>query len=405
MAILAECPICHTKQAVKNKVCKCGYKLDKAKRSKKVRYWISYHLPAKKVIDKNGNEKTVYPQRREICDRENPYSIEIAQAAHGKRVSQKYENPSILEKVPEAKMTFQELTDWYLGLEKVKALKSYHTTEIYLDKFNNDFGNTLVGQIMPVDLENLQIRRKKEKSNADATIDQELRQVRVMINKAFENDLVGGNTLKVFRRVKKLLKKNANARKRVLTPAEFNDLIDHAATHTKQALAIAYYTGMRLSEVLTLTWDKLDLKRGVIRLEAEDTKDKEARGIPIGKELHHILTSIPRDIRDRHVILHDGAPVGSINRSVQTACKNAGIVYGRDVKDGFVYHDLRHTFNTYMRKAGVEESVIMAITGHATREMFDRYNTIDAEDTHQAMRQFEGFLQDVDQTVDQKANS
>jgi integrase len=162
---------------------------------------------------------------------------------------------------------------------------------------------------------------------------------------------------------------------------------------------------MRLSEVLTLTWDKLDLKRGVIRLEAEDTKDKEAREIPIGKELHHILTSIPRDIRDRHVILHDGAPVGSINRSVKTACKNAGIVYGRNAKDGFIFHDLRHTFNTYMRKAAVEESVIMAITGHATREMFDRYNTIDAEDTHQAMRQFEVFLQEVDQTVDQKANS
>ncbi len=34
-------------------------------------------------------------------------------------------------------------------------------------------------------------------------------------------------------------------------------------------------------------------------------------------------------------------------------------------------------FNTNMRKAGVEESAIMAITGHSTRQMFDRYNTID----------------------------
>ena len=37
-------------------------------------------------------------------------------------------------------------------------------------------------------------------------------------------------------------------------------------------------------------------------------------------------------------------------------------------------------FNTYMRKAGVAESVIMQITGHSTREMFDRYNRIDEED-------------------------
>ena len=31
MAILAECPICHEKQSVKRKVCKCGEDLDKAK--------------------------------------------------------------------------------------------------------------------------------------------------------------------------------------------------------------------------------------------------------------------------------------------------------------------------------------------------------------------------------------
>jgi hypothetical protein len=40
MAILAECPICHRKQATKNKVCKCSENLDKAKKSKRVKYWI-----------------------------------------------------------------------------------------------------------------------------------------------------------------------------------------------------------------------------------------------------------------------------------------------------------------------------------------------------------------------------
>ena len=58
-----------------------------------------------------------------------------------------------------------------------------------------------------------------------------------------------------------------------------------------------------------------------------------------------------------------------------------------------------------MRKAGVPESVIMEITGHSTREMFDRYNTIDADDAKEAIRKFEKFLQsaksNVDQNVDQ----
>ena len=45
-----------------------------------------------------------------------------------------------------------------------------------------------------------------------------------------------------------------------------------------------------------------------------------------------------------------------------------------------------------MRKAGVPESVIMEITGHSTREMFDRYNTVDHKDLKEASKQMGKFL-------------
>jgi len=56
-----------------------------------------------------------------------------------------------------------------------------------------------------------------------------------------------------------------------------------------------------------------------------------------------------------------------------------------------------------MRRAGVPESVIMKITGHSTREMFLRYDTVDVSDTRKAVDQMEGFLKSVDQNVDQVA--
>jgi len=71
----------------------------------------------------------------------------------------------------------------------------------------------VVSQIKPAALENLQAKRKVE-GKADATIDQEIGAARTVINKAFDNDLVGGDTLKVFKKVKKLLKRNSNARKK-----------------------------------------------------------------------------------------------------------------------------------------------------------------------------------------------
>jgi integrase len=137
------------------------------------------------------------------------------------------------------------------------------------------------------------------------------------------------------------------------------------------------------------------LKKRIIWLEAGDTKDKEHREIPICDELYEILKSIPKAIHDNHVFLFRGKPITDIRTSLKTACGKAGILYGRFVKDGFIFHGLRHTFNTHMRKAGVHDSVIMEITGHSTMEMFNRYNTVDSENTRRAVNQLGAYLADV----------
>jgi integrase len=58
----------------------------------------------------------------------------------------------------------------------------------------------------------------------------------------------------------------------------------------------------------------------------------------------------------------------------------------------FVLYEPRNTFNTNMRKAGVPESVIMKITGHSTREMFDRYNSVDVSDLSDAVGKMQDYL-------------
>ncbi|MEE9566751.1 MAG: tyrosine-type recombinase/integrase, partial [Desulfobacteria bacterium] len=104
---------------------------------------------------------------------------------------------------------------------------------------------------------------------------------------------------------------------------------------------------------------------------------------------------------NNYVFQYRGKPVKDIRSALKRACKKVGITYGRFAKDGSVFHDLRHTFNTYMRKSGVPESVIMEITGHSTREMFDRYNTVDAEDARRAIEQLQTYLANVTQNVTQ----
>jgi integrase len=261
----------------------------------------------------------------------------------------------------------------------------------------------LVSEIKPVDLENYQVKRERQ-GKAPATIDQEIRKVKAMIFKGFDNDLVGGGTVKAFKRVKKLLKRGADVRDRILSTDEFNALKKHSSNHIHSIIMTGYYTGMRKGEIVGLTWDKVKLQNRMIHLKPEDTKDKERRNVPICDELYEMLVSLPNRIQktdnDNHVFQFNGKPVGDIRTGLKKACKKAGIKYGRFVKGGFIFHDLRHTFNTNMRKAGVQESVIMDVTGHSTREMFDRYNTIDEDDTRKAVDQMMTFLKNVDHPVD-----
>ena len=386
MAILVECPICYKKWSTECELCSCGKDLVKAKRAKRVKYWIAYRLPGGK-------------QRREVVG----YSIQEARDAEGKRRSQKREK-RIFDIKPEVTTIFQEITDWYLGLESVKATAYYVTQQTNLKAFNSCFGNTLINQIKPADLENYQAKRKKA-GRADSYVDQEIGAAKRVIKKAFYNDKVDADTLKTFQRVEKLLKRNANARNKILTLDQFKQLMNHLPQHTRAILATGFYTGMRRGEILCLTQNKVDLKGRVIQLEAEDTKDNEPRYIPICDELYEILRAQPTRLQANYVFQYKGKPLKDIRTALRSACRKTGIPFGRKIKGGFVYHDLRHSFNTHMRKSGVPESVIMKITGHSTREMFDRYNTVDAEDARQAINKMQNYFANVDQSVDQNAKS
>jgi hypothetical protein len=114
------------RQKAGNKRCKCGADLDKAKRSRKVRFWVAFRLP-------DGTQRQESLQNIADVD---PYSIEDARAVDSKRQVQRKEKVPIFEMRPESKITFLKLAEWYLALESVKSLASYKRIEIILNHFN-----------------------------------------------------------------------------------------------------------------------------------------------------------------------------------------------------------------------------------------------------------------------------
>jgi integrase len=141
---------------------------------------------------------------------------------------------------------------------------------------------------------------------------------------------------------------------------------------------------MRAGELFDLTWDRVNMKEGFLVLTQQDTKTEEARHVYFTGPVREILERLGsvRHISHNHVFSYKGKAVRSIKTALAAALKETGI------KD-FRLHDLRHTFTTNARKAGVDRTVIMKLTGHKTLSMFTRYNTVDQADAKEAMEKLD----------------
>jgi integrase len=327
-------------------------------------------------------------QRRQFVG----YTITEAQAADGKRRAQKHEH-RIFEMLPRSEMTFNELTNWFLSLPSVADLSSARRVRSALNNIRIAFGNIEARHIKPLDLENYQIERERQGA-AYATIDMEISLAGTMINKAFDNDMVDGRVLRAFRSIKRKLKPGSNARTRIVSVVEYLKIIAAAPQHLKGIVVTAYNTGMRMGEILGLQWSFVDYDYAFFRLPPELTKEDRPRIIPVNYHLEEVLKKTVRAVHHDYVFTYRGNSFaeGGIKRSFKTACKNAGVPYGRKAQNGMTFHDFRRTFKTSMLTAGVEKVYRDAIVGHTLKGMDIHYLVLSDELLRAAIDQFTSWL-------------
>ena len=174
-----------------------------------------------------------------------------------------------------------------------------------------------------------------------------------------------------------------------MTEEEWAKLHQAAKPHLRPVLLTAYQLGLRFSEIVGLTWDRVDLKIGIIIQRAVDTKTKTGRRIPITPEVQLTFQRLAkvRSLVNKHVFTYKGKPLQRISRSFRIALKDAGIT-------DFRFHDLRHCASTNMRRAGVDTATAMKIVGHKSEKMWKRYNAIEERDLHAAALKVHKYLQE-----------
>ena len=142
---------------------------------------------------------------------------------------------------------------------------------------------------------------------------------------------------------------------------------------------------------------KLDLEAGTVRLEPGTTKNDEGRLVYLTPELKALLAAQVERVRQLErqtgrIIpfvfphlrgVHRGERRRDFRRAWESACRQAGC-------PGMLRHDFRRTAVRNMVNSGVAERVAMAVTGHKTRSVFDRYHIVSPGDLQDVARRLAG---------------
>ena len=201
------------------------------------------------------------------------------------------------------------------------------------------------------------------KANAvkPAAVNRELDTLKAIVSKAVEwrmlveNPAAGVNRLKV-----------ENRRTRILSDAEQTALVDALRRKARLIVALLLVTAARVGEVLGLTWDDVTDSELVFL----HTKNGRERRLPLTHGIRAVLAQLPRhtDVVFTHARTRDRYTVNGFRHSFNRALARAGIESG-DVSP----HTLRHTALSRMIAHGTSDYTVMAISGHNSTRMLERY--------------------------------
>ena len=330
--------------------------------------WVKYYRNGKCYRESSGSEKKMVAKKL--------LEIREGEIAQGKLPGIVFDST-----------TFDQLADGLLRDYRINQKRSLIRAERSVDHLKKSFeGVKATGITSPVIQQ--YVEKRITEGAANATINREMAALKRMFN------LGAQQTPPIVDRVPHIpmLREN-NVRKGFFEHGDFIKLREAMPDHLQGFITFAYRTGWRLGEVTDLTWDKIDLKRGVVRLDPGEAKNGEPRSVVVDAELLDVLNRQWK-LRGKSgsvlpfVFLNEKGidQVKRFDKSWKTACITAQI--GKRL-----FHDFRRSAVRNMVRAGVPERVAMTISGHKTRSVFERYNVVSEEDLRHAAQKQADYLE------------
>ena len=275
------------------------------------------------------------------------------------------------------------------------TLRSY---KIAISHLKTDFGKQLLCDLSGEDLARYQTRRKRD-GVSNRTVNLELGVLRSILRRHRMWEAIAADV--------DFLKESPSPG-RALTHDEETALLDVASKSRCRSLypviMLAINTGMRASEIRGLTWARVDFLAKSLTVGESKTEAGTGRVIPLNPRAVAVLTHwrglFPGTEAEHYVFPHEKYGLAGNDRrqcayeiiptEPMHRWKVAWESARKAAKVSCRFHDLRHTFISRLAESQASDSTVMALAGHVSRAMMERYSHIRMEAKRRAVDDLSG---------------
>jgi integrase len=284
------------------------------------------------------------------------------------------------------RVTVSQILDELVDDLKIRE-KYSKPTQSHLKAIRAQFGDHAAVSLNDAEIRKY-IQKTRERGVANATINRRTQ----LLGQAYG---LAGKRVGVGPKIIKLSEAD-NVRHGFLDLEDFERFVIFLPNDIQDFARWAYSTGWRKGTISRLEWSMVDFKAGLVTAPGRITKNGEPVRVPLQGMFEEIMrrrwekrsykrkngaTAISKLVFYREP---DGSPVGDIDKAWITACRKAGL-------ERFLFHDLRRSAVRNLRRANIDETDAMKITGHKTVSVFHRYDIRDNRDLEAALTKLEAF--------------
>lgn len=343
-------------------------------RKKRKTYYIDFTVDGVRYRKKIGPSKTIALRALKEAPRnlEPVVAVEPQSQLAVEKFFELFDDYSVVNHASASRVRYRNILDNFRRFLREKRL------------------NLTLSQLSPRLFEEYKIFRRKTPLNKGIlaktnTVNMELKSLRSILNLAVKWGYLTNNPTTGIKKLKVVDAKKP----RFLSSEEIKLLLDKCGRELYPIFHLMLNTGMRLGEVVNLTWNDVSFERQTIFIQAKESWHPKTgeRIIPMTAGVILVLASHKKAQGSNPKFVFagkDGGPLSiKLRERFKTVTKRCGF------PDVTKIHTLRHTFASHLVMRGVDLPTVQKLMGHADIQTTMIYSHLSARHLVDAVNKLE----------------